>query len=97
LQQTKQELKMANVNFTAAELETVSTASTKEVAQELLHAIVNKAAEGKYAIKPEKVAALHRNIDNARDKKEVIAIGWNMLLAGEGLASVSSKYQRKYA
>ena len=88
---------MSNTNFTSADLDKVNTAESKEAAQELMHKIVDQAAEGKYAIKPEKVAALHRNINNARNKNEVVAIGWNMLLAGEKLSSVSSKYQRKYA
>jgi DNA-binding transcriptional regulator YdaS (Cro superfamily) len=88
---------MSTANFTASDLKVLETATTKEVAQELLRGIVNKAAEGKYAIKPEKVAALHRNINNARSKNEVVAIGWNMLLAGENLSSVNSKYQKRYA
>ena len=88
---------MSIANFTASDLKVLETATTKEVAQELLRGIVNKAAEGKYAIKPEKVAALHRNINNARSKNEVVAIGWNMLLAGENLSSVNSKYQKRYA
>lgn len=84
-------------NFTADDLAVLNTAESMEAAQTLLHAIVDKAAVSKSAIKPEKVAALHRNINAARNKAEVIAIGWNMLLAGEKLASVGSKYQRKYA
>lgn len=84
-------------NFTAEDLNAVNAAESMEAAQTLLHAIVDKAAVSKSAIKPEKVAALHRNINAARDKNEVVAIGWNMLMAGEGLASISSKYQRKYA
>jgi hypothetical protein len=88
---------MSTANFTAQDLKVLESAATKEAAQELMHGVVNKAAEGKYAIKPEKVAALHRNIDNARSKAEVIAIGWNMLLSGEGFAAVGSKYQKRYA
>ena len=84
-------------NFTAEDLAPIAAAESMEAAQTLLHAIVDKAAVSKAAIKPEKVAALHRNINNARNKNEVVAIGWNMLLAGEKLSSVSSKYQRKYA
>jgi predicted lipid-binding transport protein (Tim44 family) len=87
----------ATANFTAADLKPLETAASKEAAQELLHAIVEKAAVSTSAIKPEKVAALHRNIDNARNKNEVVAIAWNMLLSGERLSSVVSKYQRKYA
>ena len=83
-------------NFTTDDLNAVSSADSMESAQALLHAIVDKAAVSKSAIKPEKVAALHRNINAARNKAEVVAIGWNMMLAGEGLASVNSKYQRKY-
>lgn len=84
-------------NFTADDLKPLDAAESKEAAQTMLHAIVEKAAGSKYAIKPEKVAALHRNINAARNKTEVVAIGWNMLLAGEKLSSVSSKYQKRYA
>jgi predicted lipid-binding transport protein (Tim44 family) len=84
-------------NFTAADLKPLESATTKESAQAILHAIVDKAAEGDYAIKTDKVTVLHRNINNARSKNEVIAIGWNMLLSGERLASVDSKYQKRYA
>jgi phage shock protein A len=87
----------ATANFTADDLKPLETAESMEAAQTLLHSIVDNAAVSKAAIKPEKVAALHRNINNARNKAEVIAIGWNMLLAGEKLSSVVSKYQRKYA
>jgi hypothetical protein len=84
-------------NFTAEDLTKVSAAATKEAAQEILHAIIDRAAVSKSAIKPEKVAALHRNVNNARDKNEVVAIGWNMMLSGEGLSSINSKYQKRYA
>ena len=87
----------APANFTAADLKTLETAENKESAQALLRAIVDRAATGDYAIKSDKVVALHRNINNARSKTEVIAIGWNMLLAGEKLASVNSRYQNRYA
>lgn len=84
-------------NFTADDLKVLETATTKEDAQTMLHAVVDKAAVGKYALKAEKVAALHRNINNARSKAEVITIGWNMLLSGEGFATVGSKYQKRFA
>jgi hypothetical protein len=87
----------APANFTAADLKTLETAENKESAQTLLHAIVEKAGTGDYAIRPEKVAALHRNINLARSKTEVISIGWNMLLSGEKLSSINSKYQKRYA
>ena len=51
-------------NFTAADLKPLESATTKESAQAILHAIVDKAAEGDYAIKTDKVAVLHRNINN---------------------------------
>lgn len=89
----------ATTNFTQADLKVLETATSKEAAQELMHALVNKASTGeiKYAIKPEKAEALHRNINAARSKSEVIAIGWNMLLAGEKLSTIGSHYQKRYA
>ena len=84
-------------NFTAEDLQVLNTAETLEAAQTMLHAIVDKAATGKSPIKPEKVAQLHRNINAAASKDEVIRTGWNMLMSGEGLATISSKYQRKFA
>lgn len=84
-------------NFTAEDLQVLNTAETLEAAQTMLHAIVDKAATGKSPIKPEKVAQLHRNIDAAASKNEVIRTGWNMLMSGEGLATISSTYQRKFA
>jgi len=87
----------ATANFTADDLKTLETAESMEAAQEMLHAIVEKAAGSKYAIKPEKVAQLHTNINAARSKNDVIRIGWNMLMSGEGLSTIGSKYQRKFA
>lgn len=89
----------ATKNFTQADLKVLETATSKESAQDLMHALVNKASSGEieYPIKPEKAEALHRNINAARSKSEVIAIGWNMLLAGEKLSTIGSRYQKRYA
>jgi hypothetical protein len=87
----------ATQNFTAEDLKSLETAADAERAKVLLRAIVEKASTSKYPIKPEKVQALYNNIARARNKNEVVAIGWNMLLVGEGLASVNSKYQKRYA
>jgi len=87
----------AKANFTPADIKTLEAVDSKEAAQLLLKKIVEQAAVSEYPIKPEKVQALFRQISIARNKTEVIAIGYNMLLAGEGLATVNSRYQNRYA
>ena len=83
-------------NFTQADLAKLTEAKDREHAQTLLRAIVEAAGQGEHPIKPEKVQQLFNNISHARSKNEVIAIGWNMLLAGEGLATMGSKYQKRF-
>ena len=87
----------ATANFTEDDIAKVNAAESMEAAQNVLHSIIDQAAGTKYAIKPEKVAVLHRNVNAARNKAEVQAIVYNMYLSGEGLATMSSKYQRRYA
>ena len=86
----------AKSNFSAGDIAKLNEAQDKEHAQELLKKIVEAAATSEYPIKPEKVAYLQRQIGSARSKNDVVAIGYNMLLAGEGLSSVSSGYQKRY-
>lgn len=90
-------MKKVKANFTIEDIKKIEAAESRDHAQELLRKIVEAAATGEYPIKPEKVQALYRQILGARDKNEVIAIGYNMLLAGEGLSTVGSRYQNRYA
>lgn len=46
--------------------------------------------------KPKKKAALLRDIKAAPNPKELSRIMWNVLLAGEGLATTNSKWQQMY-
>lgn len=87
----------AKTNFSVDDIKSLEVAADMERAQTLLKAIVEKAATSSYPIKPEKVQALFRNIDAARNKNEVVAIGYNMLLAGEKLSTLGSGYQKRYS
>lgn len=84
------------MNFTAQDLKRVEAAETKELAQQILDAIIDAAAQGVRPIRAEKARALHVQVSLARDKNAVLAIGYNMLLAGEGLASIRSRYQARF-
>ena len=46
--------------------------------------------------KPNKKQALIRDIEEAPNSKELSRIMWNVLLAGEGLSTMNSNWQRKY-
>jgi hypothetical protein len=84
-------------NFNQADVKKLESAADVDAAREMLNAIIEKATTGEHVIKAEKANYLRRQVEGARSKADVIAIAWNMLLAGEGLASVNSKYQKRYA
>jgi hypothetical protein len=85
------------INFTAEDLKRVEAAETKELAQQILDAIIDASANSKSPTSAEKVRALHVQVSRARNKNEVIAIGYNMLLSGEGLSTLGSRYQSRFA
>ena len=87
----------AKVNFTAEDLKRIELADTKELAQQILDAIIDRSVDGEHPIQPEKVRALHLQVSRARNKNEVVAIGYNMFLSGEGLSTIGSRYQSRFA
>lgn len=84
------------MSISEKELKTVDRAKSLEEAQIAATAILGKMNNKSTPMKPEKVSYLTRNIQNARTKVDVMMIVYNMFLAGEGLSSTGSHYQKKF-
>lgn len=65
----------------------------KSSAIEVLEAQVHRE---KHALKVEKFNVLVQNINKQRNVVGVIQIMYNMILSGEGMAVVGSKYQKRF-
>lgn len=83
------------MSISEKELKTVDRAKSLQEAQIAATAILGKMNHKATPMKPEKVSYLTRSIQNARTKTDVSMIVYNMFLSGEGLASVSSVYQKR--
>ena len=83
-------------NFTKADIDTMA-AMDFESAKVFGHELIAKAETSKAPIKADKCRYLHNSVDRARNTMDLLGLFYNMLLSGEGLASVSSRYSRKFA
>lgn len=85
-------------NFTREDLIPIERAKTLEEAQQMAMIVLDKMhpSISDHGIKPEKWFYLSRQINESRRKNNVLEIMFNILLAGEGLASVTSRYQAKF-
>lgn len=64
---------------------------THEAAKALCIELINGSAT-----KPQKKAALLRDISNAPNPRELSRIMWNVLLSGEGLITIGSVWQKMH-
>ena len=79
------------VNFTIEDIKVLEKLALEE-AQAMGHALIDQSGSSKAPIKPEKVAYLHRSVDKALTTVDVAYVFYNMLLKGEGLGSITSRY-----
>lgn len=84
------------VNFTVQDIKALEVLELEQ-AQAMGHALLDQSGTSKAPIKPEKVAYLHRSINDARCTIDVAYVFYNMLLKGEGLGSITSRYSKKFA
>lgn len=79
------------VNFTIEDIKVLEKLAVDE-AKTMGHLLLDQSTTGKAPIKPEKVAYLHRSVDNATTTIDIAYVFYNMLLKGEGLGSITSRY-----
>jgi hypothetical protein len=89
---------MRSVNFTQAEIASVASASSVEAAKEAMIAIINKAKVGNSdsPMNPRKTAFLIAQVQTRRTIDQIVKLGYNMLLAGEGLGLGTGTYQKMF-
>lgn len=81
--------------FEVTDIKRIENATSVGEAREMLIEILDRSKKSKRPIRAEKDLYLRRSIERAPDVMEVVAIAYNMLLAGEGLASLDSRYFMK--
>ena len=86
---------MSVENFTVEQIKEIERADTVELARILMRIVIDRSSKGKRPIKPAKRQYLLNQTAKARRVVDVAAIGYNMLLAGEGLRSLDSTYFAK--
>jgi hypothetical protein len=82
-------------NFTVEQIKEIETAESVETARILMRSIIDTSSKGKRPIKPAKRQYLLNQTARAKGVVDVVAIAYNMLLAGEGLRSLDSTYFAK--
>lgn len=86
---------MPAANFTSDDIKAIENSNSLQEAKERLLSILDGCSLGnsRNPIKPRKVAFLRQRVESRTTVDQVAAIGYNMLLVGEGM-SVDSSYQR---
>lgn len=83
-------------NFSKADIDAIAEMDY-EAAKEFSHGLIDRASKSKKPIRQEKCQYLHNSVDRARNVNELLVLFYNMLLSGEGLGSISSRYGKKFA
>lgn len=78
------------------DLKLVERAKTLGEAQTAAIALLAKMNNKDTPMRPEKVSYLTRQINNSRDKTNVLMLMFNAFLSGEGLSVVGSSYQKRF-
>ena len=82
-------------NFTVEQIKEIENADSLQTARVLLNTIIENSSTGQRPIKPSKRQYLLNQVQGTRKILDVAAIAYNMLLAGEGLNVIGSKYFSK--
>ena len=85
-------LKTLPANFTADDINVIATYRDLPAAKEAMSSLLSKCQEG-VKIDPRKFLILSMNVEKARSIVELVKIGYNMLLSGEKMAVIGSRYQ----
>jgi hypothetical protein len=82
-------------NFTIDEVKAVEKSTTLESAKDYMISIINKAHPNvsEKPMNPRKIAFLIEQVNSRKTIDQIAAIGYNMILVGEGLGSATSSYQ----
>lgn len=83
--------KVKTNNFTIEDIKVLEKLEVDD-ARAMGHALLEQCTEGRAPVKPEKVAYLRRSLDNAKTTIDIAYVFYNMLLKGEGLGSIRSRY-----
>lgn len=83
-------------NFTKEDIDAMA-AMDFDSAKAFGHELITKAETSEAPIKADKCRYLHGSVDRARNTMDLLGLFYNMLLSGEGLGSVDSRYSKKFA
>ena len=87
----------SNVNFTNDDVNSIATLDL-ESAKKTMIALIDKCSPGVSTspMNPDKIRYLKNQVSQCTSVKDVVNLGYNMILAGEGLGSKTSRYGTRF-